>query len=508
MNPCHLSALASTLIVLGAFIPQSCPAEVMLASPFTDHAVLQRSRPVPIWGHATPGEAITVRFRGQSHQTVTAADGRWSVALDPMPADAEGRDLFVTGKNTVVLNDVVVGEVWLASGQSNMEFPLNQALHGKDETAAATFPLIRHLKIEHSPSDSPVDRVKTSGWQPSIPETAANFSAVGYFFARELAAKLNVPIGIINSSWGGTPIESWTAEPVLRTTKAWAGFDARWQEALKIFPQKLAEYPALDIAWRKAEAESRTTGKPLLLPWPHPPVGPGTAYAPGALFNGMIAPIAPYALRGALWYQGESNADHAGEYAELFPAMIRDWRKQWGQGDFPFLFVQLPNYANGNPTARDWAALREAQNAALKLRHVGAAIAIDVGDASDIHPSNKQPVGLRLALLAEEKTYDLSVESSGPVFKSAERDGSTMRVKFSHAQGLRSRTPKVTGFEIAGADKIFHPATAKLNGKSVIASAVEVPEPVAVRYAWTNNPAASLFNREGLPAAPFRSDAW
>ena len=508
MNPCPHSLLATFLVVLGVLSPVSLHAEVTLASPFTDHAVLQRSRPVPIWGHAAPGEAITVRFRGQSHQTVTAPDGRWSVALDPMPADAEGRDLFVTGKNTVVLNDVVVGEVWLASGQSNMEFQLNLALHGKDETAAATFPLIRHLKIEHAPSDLPVDTVKTNGWQTSIPETAANFSAVGYFFARELALKLKVPVGIINSSWGGTPIESWTAEPVLRTTKAWPSFDARWQESLKVFPQELAKYPALDTAWRKAEAESRATGAPLLLPWPHPPVGPGTAYAPGGLFNGMIAPLIPYALRGALWYQGESNADHAREYAELLPAMIRDWRKQWKQGDFPFLFVQLPNYANGNPTGRDWAELREAQTAALKLKNVGGAVTIDVGDADNIHPINKQPVGLRLALLAEDKTYDLSVESSGPVFKFAEREGATMRVKFSHAQGLRSRTATVTGFEVAGADKIFHPATAKLDGKSVLVSAAEVPEPVAVRYAWTNNPAASLFNRDGLPAAPFRSDTW
>ena len=508
MNPCPLSVLATTLVVLGAFSPVSTTAEVTLASPFTDHAVLQRSRPVPVWGRGTASEAITVRFHGQTHQTVVGPDGRWSVELDPMPADAEGHDLFVTGKNTVVLNDVVIGEVWLASGQSNMEFQLNLALHGKDETAAASFPLIRHLKIDHSPSDLPVDTVKTSGWQTSTPETAGNFSAVGYFFARELATKLKVPVGIINSSWGGTPIESWTAEPVLRASKAWPRFAATWQETLKVFPQKLAEYPALDAAWRKAEAESRTTGKPLLLPWPHPPVGPGTAYAPGGLFNGMIAPIAPYALRGALWYQGESNADHAGEYAELFPAMIRDWRKQWGQGDFPFLFVQLPNYANGKPTARDWAELREAQTAALKLKNVGAAITIDVGEADNIHPINKQPVGLRLALLAEERTYDISVESSGPVFKSAERDGSTMRVKFSHAQGLLSRTPKVTGFEVAGADKVFHPATAKLDGKSVIVSASEVPEPAAVRYAWTNNPAASLFNRDGLPAAPFRSDAW
>ena len=508
MNPCHLPVLATTLVVLGSLLPQSCTAEVMLAPPFTDHAVLQRNLPVPVWGRGTAGETVTVRFRGQTHKTVAGADGRWSVRLDPMPANAEGTDLFVTGKNTVILNDVVVGEVWLASGQSNMEWPLNLTLHGKDETAAANFPLIRQLKVEHSPADLPVDTVKTSGWQTATPETASGFSAVAYFFARELASKLKVPVGIIHSSWGATPIESWLAEPVLRASTAWPGFNANWEEALKVFPERSAEYPALDRAWRKANDAAQATGRPNPLPWPHPPVGPGTAFAPGALFNGMITPLAPYALRGALWYQGEANVGRAGEYAELFPAMIRDWRKTWGQGDFSFLFVQLPNYADGEPAGRKWAALREAQNAALMLRHVGTAITIDVGEPNNLHPTDKQPVGLRLALVAEAKTYDLSVEWTGPVFHSAMREGAAMRVKFTHAQGLNARESGITGFEIAGADKVFHPAKARIDGKAVIVSAAEIPEPVAVRYAWTNSPVASLFNRAGLPAAPFRTDTW
>jgi sialate O-acetylesterase len=503
-----LSAFGAALFALGALVPLSCLAEIITAPPFTDHAVLQRGVSVPVWGRGKAGETVTVRFHGQLQKTAVGADGRWSVELDPMPASAEGADLSITGSSIVIFHDVVVGEVWLASGQSNMEWPLNLAKNSKDETAAATFPLLRHLKIEHSPADAPTDQVATSGWQTATPEAAGSFSAVGYFFARELVLKLNVPVGIIHSSWGGTPIESWLSEPVLRTTKAWPGFDAQWQKALKEYPQKKAEYPALDAAWHKADEAARATGKPNTFPWPHPPVGPGTAYAPGGLFNGMIAPLAPYALRGALWYQGEANVGHPAEYAELFPAMIRDWRKLWRQGNFPFLFVQLPNYADGNAGGRKWAELREAQNAALKLPNVGVAITIDVGEAKNLHPTDKKPVGERLALVAEENTYKLSAETTGPVFKSAKREDAAMRVKFAHAQGLTARAKPVTGFEVAGADKVFHPASARIDGKTVVVSSPDVREPAAVRYAWTNSPEASLYNRAGLPAVPFRTDDW
>jgi len=507
----RFSVLGATLAALGFVAPHLSLAEVMLASPFTDHAVLQRDIPVPIWGRGAAGEKITARFRDQTAETTTDAQGRWSVRLKPMPADSKGADLFISGQNSITLHDIVVGEVWLASGQSNMEWPLTLAKDAKAEIASAALPLVRHLKIEHVPSDTPVDSVKTSGWQVASPETAGVFSAVGYFFARELSAKLNVPVGIIHSSWGGTPIESWLDERILKTTKAWPRFEKKWEEALKVFPQKKAEYAALDRAWQKANEESRTTGKPNPLPWPHPPVGPGTAYAPGGLFNGMIVPLIPYALRGALWYQGESNVGRPAEYAELFPAMIQDWRKSWGQNDFSFLFVQLPNYADHNPTGRSWAELRDAQNAALKLRGVGEAITIDVGEAENLHPTNKKPVGERLALVAESEVYKIAgVEGIGPLFASAQREGSAMRVKFTHAKGLvavvQANSP--TGFEIAAADKVFHAANAVVENETVAVSSPEVKEPVAVRYAFTNNPPVSLYSAAGLPAAPFRTDDW
>ncbi len=508
MNARRLAASAALLAVAGTFTPLSGRAEVTLAPPFTDQAVLQCAAAVPVWGRAAPGERIAVHFRGQQLETTAGADGRWLVRLAPLPVSAGGADLIVTGGNTVILHDVVVGEVWLASGQSNMEWPLSLARHGPQEVAAADFPLVRELRVEHSASDLPAEMVKTGGWRTATPETAGGFSAVGYFFARALAQKLGVPVGIIHSSWGATSIESWLAEPVLRQTKAWPGFQAQWQEALKVLPQRQAEYPALDAAWRKADEESRATGKPNALPWPHPPVGPGTAFAPGGAFNGMIAPLAPYALRGVLWYQGEGNVGHADEYRELFPAMIRDWRARWAQGDFPFYFVQIPNFADNHADGRQWAALREAQTAGLALPNTRMVVTIDVGEAQNLHPTNKQPVGERLALVAEANAYGLAVEGTGPVFASVAREAAGLRVKFTHAAGLTIREAPPAGFEVAGSDRVFHPATARIEGETVIVPAPEASEPVAVRYAWTNSPVASVYNGAGLPAAPFRTDDW
>ena len=509
MKRCCFAAPGLILAVVGATAALSVSGDVTLAAPFTDEAVLQCAQPVPVWGRAAPGEKITVHFRGQQLTTAAGADGRWAVTLAPLPVSAGGADLVVTGANTVILRDVVVGEVWLASGQSNMEWPLARARDATQEIAAANFPLVRHLRIEHVAADQPADTVRTSGWQLATPETAGRFTAVGYFFARALAEKLGVPVGIIHSSWGGTPIESWMSGPALRLTKAWPRFERDWQAALKVFPQMQAGYPALDAAWRKGEEAARATGQPNPLPWPHPPVGSGTAYAPGGLFNAMIAPVKPYALRGALWYQAESNVGRPDEYRELLAALIRDWRAQWAQGDFPFYFVQLPNFSDqGRPDGTSWARMREAQATALALPNTGMAVTIDVGEAGDLHPPNKLPVGERLARLAEAKTYGQDVEWSGPVFQSAAREDVGLRVKFTHATGLASHAAPPTGFAVAGADQVFHPAIVRIDGESLVVSAPEVPEPVAVRYAWTNSPAASLFNGAGLPAAPFRSDAW
>ncbi len=509
-SPMNVPRTAFVLAVTSAFLSAACAA-LELAPPFTDHAVLQRDTPVPVWGwDDQPGGTVTVSFNGQAKETRVNQSGLWRVDLDAMPANAASGDLVVKGSTTITLHDVVVGEVWLASGQSNMEWPVERSRGYDEEKSGQENPLVRHLRIDHSPADLPVARVKTGGWKVAAPDTIGGFSGVGYFFAKALAKKIGVPVGILHSSWGGTPIESWLPEPVLRTTKSWPAFNAQWQEAMKVFPQKLAEQPALEAAWQKAQEENRATGKPITMPWPKPPMAPGSAYGPGSLFNGMIAPLAPYALRGALWYQGEGNVGRHQEYTELLPAMITAWRATWFAGNFPVLVVQLPNYSdNGQAAGRAWAQLREAQASAVRaVPNAAIAVTIDGDEPDNLHPVNKRPVGERLALLAEAGTYGLAVECCGPVFTSASREGAGMRVKFAHATGLASHTSSIGGFEVAGADKIFHPATAKIDGEAIVVSAPEVPAPVAIRYAWSNAPTVSLYNAAGLPAAPFRTDDW
>jgi len=489
------------------------PAALRLAAPFTDHAVLQRDQPVPVWGWCTPGDSVSVAHRDHAFTTVADATGRWSGVLAPSPARADGAELVVTtGRGgAVTLRDIVIGEVWLASGQSNMEWPLRLARGGPDEVAGVANPLLRHLRIEHTPSDDPVATVPHSGWRTAAPDTAGDFSAIGYFFARELIARLGVPVGLIHSSWGGTPIESWLPAAELRRSSDWPRFAAEWREALRGFPEKSAAYPALDAAWRQADAAARTSGQPNPLPWPHPPVGPGTAYAPGALYEGMIAPLAPYALRGFLWYQGESNVGRAAAYAELFPALIRAWRAAWAADPAPaFLFVQLPNYSDHRPDGRAWAALREAQAAALALPGTGMAVAIDGDEPDNLHPTDKRGVAGRLARLAVASAPGLAVETSGPTLVGFRRDGPALRLEFAQAEGLHLMPLRAggTGLELAGADRQFHPATVEIEGDTVVLMAAAVPEPVAARHAWTNAPAAVLRNAAGLPAAPFRTDAW
>jgi sialate O-acetylesterase len=407
------------------------------------------------------------------------------------------------------VQDVLVGEVWLASGQSNMEWPVANSADAEREIAAARFPLIREFDVTNTVADQPADTV-AGEWRLCSPETAGRFSAIGYYFARSLHRRLGVPIGILNSTWGGTAIEAWTDLVTLQSTSAWPAIDTRWQQAMAEHPERVANHPAERAAWQQADAQARATKTLNPLPWPRPPAGPGTPYALSGLFNGMIAPLQPYALRGVLWYQGESNWRRPAEYAGLFPALIQAWRAQWGREELPFYFVQLANFTVGDdPTDRGWAWLREAQTRALALPNTGMVVTLDIGDPKDIHPRNKQEVGRRLALLARAQVYDLPVDWSGPQFASAQREGAALRVRFTHvADGLTTEQKPPQAFEVAGADRKFFPATARLDRDTVIVSAPEVPEPVAVRYAWSNNPGANLFNGTGLPAAPFRSDDW
>jgi len=467
---------------------------------------------VPVWGSSDQaGATVIVTFNGQTKATRVNAAGVWRADLEAMPANATGGDLVVTeGSTAVTLHDVVVGEVWLASGQSNMEWAMNNTRGYAEEQAKPANPLIRHLRVDHLGADLPVGRVKNSGWLVASPDTLGGFTGVGYFFAQSLATKLNVPVGILHASWGGTAIESWIPEPVLRSTHGWPALNARWQEALKVWPERYAAQPALEAAWQKAQEEFHAKGTKVTTAWPRPPMGPGSGFAPGRLFNGMIAPFIPYALRGALWYQGESNVGHPHDYSELLPALIQSWRNAWPLGDFPFLVVQLPNFSdNGKATGRGWAELREAQESALHVPGAAVAVILDGDEPDNLHPTNKRPVGERLARIALNRIHDQrDLAWSGPVPQSVAREGAALRVRFSFADGLKSSTPEITGFEIAGADRVFHPATAKIDGTSVLVSASDVAEPIAVRHAFANAPQVSLFNSAGLPAVPFRTDDW
>ncbi|WP_091061010.1 sialate O-acetylesterase [Opitutus sp. GAS368] len=496
-------------------------ADVTLAPLFQDHAVLQCDQPVPVWGWADPGEVVLVSFRGQHQRVTTSADGRWLARLAPLAASTGSAELVITGKNTVRVADVLVGEVWLCSGQSNMEFPVydptSRIFHldqARTEVAAANFPLIRQYKVARAVAEKPADTGR-GNWAVCSPETVGTFTAVGYFFARDLHRTLGVPIGIINSSWGGTPVESWMSAEALASDPAFHVVDERWQQMLADYPAKKIIAGEALAAWRQAEAAAKAAGAgahAAFLKQNHPPRmprGPGDSWTPRGLFNGMIAPLVPAAFRGVLWYQGESNAGRAAEYRALFGALIRQWRRTWGRDDFPFYFVQLANYrVPSDATGETYAFLREAQSQTLMLPGTGMAVIIDIGNPGDIHPGNKQEVGRRLALIAAAKTYGHGGESSGPVYASSAREGAVLRVKFSHATGLAAHTEPLAGFAVAGANRIFHPANACIEGDTVIVSSPDVPEPVAVRYAWANSPAAGLFNFAGLPATPFRTDNW
>ncbi len=506
----HAIFMAALLI---AALNPAARSEITLAPVFGDHAVLQQEKPLPVWGRAAPGEKIAVTFRDQTVHATAAADGTWIVYLAPLVGSGEPADLVVAGKEakeTVVLHDIVVGEVWLASGQSNMQWPVSYLRPDEKQLAAVDLPLVRHLNIEHAVAATPERNARTSGWKPASPQTVGDFTAVGYFFARDLQRKLGVPVGIIHSSWGGTAIESWMSDRSRQSTPFAAVIASRWEQAMREWtPERIARYPAEMAAWERAEAQAKARKVKNPLRWPQPPATPDSPMRPGGLFNAMIAPLEPVAMRGIIWYQGESNVGRADEYAALFPAMIRAWRENWGDERLPFLFVQLPDFADDNPRGRDWARLREAQARALELPETGMAVAIDLGEPENLHPTSKLELARRLALIAKTHVYGIPGDYFGPSFAGATREGPALRVRFSHAgTGLIARDRPPQALELAGADKVFHPATARIQRDTLLVSSRDVKEPVAVRYAWTNAPMANLYNGAGLPVVPFRSDDW
>ena len=469
----QLSVLCAATAALTA---ATARADVKLPAIFGNHMVLQREQKVPVWGWADEDELVIVQFHDQVVQT-RAKGGKWRVDLAPMKASATGKDFLVLGKNRVELKDVVVGEVWFCSGQSNMEWSIAASKNAKDEIAAANNPRIRHFKVPHVTADKPQTEVKTQGgWQLTTPEVAGNFTAVGYFFAREIQKDLDVPIGLIGCNWGGTRIEPWTP-PV--------GFQQ--VPALKSISTNLTNFP------QKAANGS---------------INHQTALA---IYNAMVHPIVPYGMRGALWYQGESNNGEGMLYYEKMKALIGGWRTIWNQGSFPFYYVQLAPYFYGTNRVEHLPGIWEAQTATLSVPNTGMAVTTDISTVRDIHPPNKQEVGHRLALWALAKTYGKPVKSyASPVFGSLQIDGAKARISFKNAEGgLKSLDGKpLTWFTIAGADKKFVPAQAEISGGTVTVSSPEVKKPVAVRFGWDQIAEPNLANAAGLPASPFRTDKW
>ena len=487
--------------------------EVTLPPLFADQAVLQRGQPLRIWGWADAGEAVTVTFAGKSASTRARADGTWLVTLPAQTESSAAQELVVVGKNTVRLHGIVVGDVWLCSGQSNMELAVASSLDAKREIAAATFPNLRQIKIGRRLTETLVENFSATAWRAATPEQVGNFTAVGYYFARQMARETGVPVGIINCSWSGTSIEPWLSGVALASRPEFTVIGERWSADLAAYPERRKTFETVLAQWKADEAQAEAKGEEAHAVFlkdhrmPRPPAGaPDHPYPgnPSAIYNGMIHPVRYVALRGVLWYQGEGNAVRAREYAALFRALITDWRRTFEQPELPFFWVQIANYV----VDTDWARLREAQTSALQLPNTGQALTIDIGDPLNIHPANKQEVGRRLALIALAKLYERPLEFSGPMFEGVRFEHGEALVRFTHGAGLHSRSGRVMSLELAGADHVFHEAEGRIENETLVVATSAVAEPLAVRYAWSGSPSANLYNLAGLPAAPFRSDDW
>lgn len=495
-------------------ISLTASAELRLPKLWSDHAVIQRDRPIHVWGWADVGEHVTATLRrangggDETASAITDSLGHWSLYLAPRPAGGGAYTLTVAASNTVMVNDLLMGDVWLASGQSNMEMPLlgfpGSAVlkNGAEEIKAANHPEIRLLHEPKRFSYFPLQD-QDAIWQICTPETAASFSSVAYFFAREIQHDQKVPIGVVEADWGGTPAESWTSLDTLGSDAALMPvFAARAAEM-----DEQADVEAIKARYAREDAAAKAAGRtPEQHPW-QPPVEP---WAASSLYNGMIAPVTPLAIRGVIWYQGEANTGlaRAPLYNRLFSSMISDWRRQFAQGDFPFLFAQISSY-EASPE-EDWGMVRDAQRRTLSLTNTGMAVTIDVGDRNNVHPADKQTVGHRLALAAQALSYGEDVHHSGPLFRQATTEGAGMRVYFTGADGkLAVRGGTLQGFELAGSDRHFVPATATIDtgGATVSVTSPQVPAPLYVRYAWPNAPDATLMDSAGLPAPTFTSEA-
>lgn len=521
MNDCRRVVFVSIIALIA--VPLTGFADVSICGLFGDHMVMQRDVPLPVWGTAKPGEQVTVSLGERKASTTADAAGRWQVKLDALPA---GGPFVMTlaGDNRVTIEDVMVGEVWVCSGQSNMAMTVQKVLDAEKEMAAADYPKIRLLKVARGMADDP-GPFPGKRWAVCSPETIPEFSASGYFFGRELYKALNVPVGLIDSSVGGTPAEAWTPKSVLEADPALKSIFERW-EALYAAADAAAKVQAATqvassdqakkdgngaVGTQPARLAGKKSGKKANKPIPTRAQLRQRNSRPGVLYNAMIHPLIPYAIRGAIWYQGESNAREAYEYRKLFPTMIQAWRKAWGQGDFPFLFVQIAGYGRGSMESYEsaWAELREAQLMTLSLPQTAMAVITDVSEAENIHPLNKQEVGRRLSLAARALVHGEKIEYSGPLYQSMKIEGDKIRLRFKHADGLKERGEStLKGFGIAGADRKFVDAEAVIDGQTVLVHSDKVAQPVAVRYGWADVPEFGLVNKADLPASPFRTDDW
>jgi len=495
-------------------------AQVKLASPFTDHMVLQQKALVPVWGWASPGEKITVSLGKQKKSIVTTADGKWMIKLDQLKAGGPFA-LTIKGKNSITIKDVYVGEVWLCSGQSNMDMTVARedrywcGVHNEAaEVAAASYPLIRVFDTDFSPRET-IQTTVGGKWEVCAPATVGHFSAAAYFFARELYKKYKVPIGLITTAYGASTAEAWTSQTALQSNRLFAKLLADYAVKKDRYDTSITAQQKYDIAyakWQKDSADAKAAKKdpPRGVKNPDPKVD---QHSPYVLYNGMVAPLIPYAIKGALWYQGESNTTTKEIYDSQMATLIQNWREDFAQGDFPFIYVQLANYGKTRDSIPGKGGgttyIREKQLQNLSLLNTAMVVAIDnADDPANIHPKNKQDIGYRLALAAEAKVYGEKIIYSGPIYKNFSIQGNTMRIRFTGEEALQAKGNQLIGFAIAGKDKKFVWANAVIDGATIVVSSPDVVEPVAVRYAWGDNPPANLYNKAGLPASPFRTDEW
>lgn len=496
-----LLVLVSTFSISGILL-----ADVSLPAIFGDQMVLQQKQSNPVWGWADAGEKVTVTINGQTHSTKADKKGDWKIKLEAIPAGGPYR-MDIVGNNKVSFADVLVGEVWICSGQSNMAWTVTRSNSAELEIMTANYPQIRLISVPQVGTQEAQDDFNGQ-WAACTPETIQDFSAVGYFFGRRLHMAMDVPIGLIDNAWGGSAADAWIRRDVLEKDGRFDEMMAWWEdyEANQTEEADMKQYQKDVASWRKNGEKGEQPRRPRGLM--------SGNQRPANIYNGVLHPTIGYGIRGAIWYQGESNASRAHQYRDLFPLMIQHWRDEWGQGDFPFYYVQLADFRDeeAEPGNADWPELREAQTMTMdRLRNVGEAVIIDIGEGRDIHPRNKQDVANRLARWALARDYDFDIEYKSPTYRSMKKKGNKVTLTFDHVgQGLYSfDTREPVGFAIAGKDQQFVWAEGEITSENQITVwSDEVSKPVAVRYAWANNPVCNMYSRDGLPMTPFRTDEW